>query len=496
MKGGSSWRRIFYSSWFLALFPAIVIALLLPRLGSEYKLIIEETGKQYSSDIYRDLNNDGITEAVRSGKGFPYYHILVMDNNLRVYDQWNLKEDFHPYLSDVFFGNYDNDAYEEIYVFTCKGDSIFLNVNEFFDPAGLKFERFFITKIGLVNNVITSVPFPAGFYDLNGDGNKELYFSIATGFALEPRLIYYFDIFNKELKSSQFTGVNCQSPRLVDSDGDNKPELFGLMSASGNYKTPTPFTDQSTWLMVFDEKLNFEFPPVEFPGLTNSLEIYAYKNSNFHGYIVSHNTGSADTSVLEPRIMIYSLSGQKLRERLYIDYGSGSQTHLTVLDGKQNDRIFVLDKELLELNNDLEIINRARSPFNSYFFDYIEDIDQDGEKELILYSFNEEKIAVFNTSLKKLAETDFKASAYLFNFSHFKSKDNRHKLYIANSENACFLEMKRNNSYYLGYLAYPAIYFVLVLFIMVINRINTIQVQHKENLKHRLLTLQLQGIKA
>jgi sensor histidine kinase YesM len=54
----------------------------------------------------------------------------------------------------------------------------------------------------------------------------------------------------------------------------------------------------------------------------------------------------------------------------------------------------------------------------------------------------------------------------------------------------------KNNYYYLGYLAYPGIYFLLVIFISAINRINTIQVQQKEKLKQRLLTLQLQGIKS
>ena len=496
MKGGHFWRRIFYSSWFLAFIPAMVLILLLPGLGSKYKLIVEETGRPYSSDIYYDLNNDGITEALRSGKGFPYYHIMVLDNNLRIYDQWNFKDDMHPYLSDIFFGNYDDDSFKEIYVFTCKSDSLFLNVNEFFDPTGFKLDRFFITKIVLVNNVITSIPYPAGFFDVNGDGLKELYFSIATGFALEPRLLYYLDMANKKLKSSMFLGVNCQYTQFEDADGDSKPEIFGLMSASGNYKTPIPYTDQSTWLMVFDEQFNFEFPPVEFSGLTNSLEINAYKNINFHGYILSHNTGSADTSVLKPRVMMFSLSGQKISERLYNDYGFGSHTHLTVLEGEQSDRIFVFEKELIELNDELNVKNRAKSPFNSYYFKYTEDFDLDGEKEFILYSDIEEKLVVYNSSLKKLAETEFKASDSQLKFSYFMAKGNRHKLYLTHPENAWFLELKKNNFYYLGYLAYPGIYFILFIFISAINRINTIQVQHKERLKHRLLTLQLQGIKA
>jgi hypothetical protein len=495
MKVKSHLRRIIYSAWFLASVPALILILLLPPLGSKYKLIIEEIGKLYSTDIYCDLNNDGITEAVRSGKGYPYYFVLIMDNNLRIYDQWNFKDDLNPDLSDVFFGNYDGDSFKEIYVFTCKGDSIFLNVNEFFDPTGLRLDRFFITKTGLVNNVLTSAAYPAGFFDVTGDGTMELYFSVATGFALEPRLLYYFDFEKKQLKSSKFLGVNCQFPRFADTDSDNKPEIFGLMTASGNYKVKTPFTDNSAWFMVFDETLNFEFPPVEFPGLTNNLEIYPYFNADFHGYLLSHNTGSADTSVMKPRVMLFSLEGKKVKEHLYADYGLDSYGQLVVLNDKHSYRIFVMGKDLLELNSELEVINRSKSPFNSHYYNYAEDIDQDGKKEFILYSSTEKKLAIYNTSLQMLEENDFNASGYYFKFSNLVTKDKKHKLYLTDRENASFLELKKNDAYYLGYFAYPGIYLLIVLFISAINRINTMQVRQKENLNQRLLTLQLQGIK-
>ena len=45
-------------------------------------------------------------------------------------------------------------------------------------------------------------------------------------------------------------------------------------------------------------------------------------------------------------------------------------------------------------------------------------------------------------------------------------------------------------------MAYPGIYLILVLFIELLNRINTFKVVQKESLNRRLVTLQLQGIKA
>ena len=417
---------------------------------------------------------------------------------MRVYDQWNLQDSMDLDMSDFSFGNFDHDRYKEIYVFTYKDDSLFLNINEFFDLTGTKLDRTYITKIRVINKKVTSIIWPAGFFDTNGDGKDELFFSIQTGFGIEPRRLYSFDIVHKELKSSQLTGEICQFPKMVDSDGDGRPEIFGLMGASGNSKTWFPFSDWSTWLMVFNDSLKFKFPPVEFPGLTNLLEISSYTNGGFKGYVVSHNTGSADTTVIKPRIMFYSLDGKKIRERLFSDLGFNTITRLVVLKSRNADRIYLLGKEFLELNDQLSVINRVKSPFNSLFtYTYIEDIDFDGEPELLLYSLSEEKLVIYNAALQKIGETKLKGTQKLFRFSHYSSKDHENKTFLnAGGGYGYFLKLRSNSYYYLGYMAYAGIYLLFFGFIILIKRINTLQVVQKESLNRRLVTLQLQGIKS
>jgi hypothetical protein len=399
-------------------------------------------------------------------------------------------------MSDFFFGNYDHDRYKEIYVFTYKDDSLFLNINEFFDPAGTKSDRIYITKIRVINKKVTSIIWPAGFFDTNGDGKDELFFSIHTGFGVEPRRLYSFDIVHKELKSSQLIGVISQFPKMVDSDGDGRPEIFGLIGASGNSKTWFPYSDWSTWLMIFNDSLKFKFPPVEFPGLTNQLDINSYMKGGFKGYILSHNTGSADTTVIKPRIMLYSLAGKKIRERLFSDLGLNGFTQLVVLKRKNTDIIYLLGTELLELDDQLLVINKVKSPFNSYFNHYSTDIDFDGEDELLLYSAPEEKLVLYNAALQKIAETKLKGSDQIFRFSHYSSKEHGNKIFLnAGGGYGYFLELKKNSYYYLGYLAYPGIYLLFLVFIILIKRINTLQIVQKESLNRRLVALQLQGIK-
>jgi hypothetical protein len=489
-------RKILISSCFLAFFPALVISYFLHPPGLRYRLETENAGQGYSTLRFADIDSDGVTEAFKSGKGYPFYNILIMDNDQNIFDQWNFKDTLNTDLSDYFFGNYDNDKFSEIYAFTYKEDSIFLNINEFLDPAGLKSDRLFITTIGIVNKTITSNVSFAGFYDVNGDGFKELYFTIQTGFGLVPRMVYYYDITSKKLKSGKFAGVTCQLPEFVDSDGDNKPEIFGLMGASGNYKTPTPFTDRSTWLMVYNENLEFEFPPVEFPGLTNRLEINSYIHNSNRNYLLFHNTNSADAGVLKPRLMIFSLDGNLLRERPISDFGFNKYVSVKVLDNKLSDRIFVFDKYFIELDSNLEIINKVKSPFDSFYFTFTEDVDNDGTSEFLFYSENEHKLFIYNTSLKKIAEADMNLIGWTVKFSSSIGKDGQSQFFIGSDDESYFVKMKKNKMFYFGYLLYPGNYLLCLLFILLIKRINTFQVVEKESLKQRLVSLQLRGIKA
>ena len=89
-------KNIIYSSWFLAGIPAILIIVFLPPLGLKYKLSIESGGKLPLQLAYSDMNSDGISEMIYSGKGLPYFFISVKDYDQHIYDQWNLTDSLDP----------------------------------------------------------------------------------------------------------------------------------------------------------------------------------------------------------------------------------------------------------------------------------------------------------------------------------------------------------------------------------------------------------------
>jgi two-component sensor histidine kinase len=496
MKIGALIRKVILSSAFIAGIPALFFTLFLPPLGSKFTLLIEPAGKNSGPVFYSDLNSDSISETIHSSKGLPYFFIAVRDNKLRYFDQWNLLDSLNSNISEIFTGNYDHDRSLELYVFTHKEDSLFLNINEILEPSGTKLERYFISKIGYKNSEVASMLFPIGFYDENGDGKDEYYFGISSAFNLGPRRIFAFDLVNKKLLSSQFTGTIPLNPKMMDTDGDFKPEIFGTMSASGNYRANVPYSDSSTWFMVFNDKLGFEFPPVEFPGFANGLEINSLKNDLFRGFVLSHHVGNTDTTGLASGIMTYTSQGDLLRYRPYTDFGNSTSLKLFIVRNNQSDRIYLLGDKFIELNENLDVSRSIDLPFNSEIFSYQVDVNADGQDEILLYSEDEGRVAVYGPGLRKLTEQKFITSDTNWKFCTYLSKDHEQQVFLSSGKNGFFITMNRNNLYYLSYLAYPGIYLLFFLFIIFVKRINTWQVVQRESLKQRLLTLQLQGIKS
>ena len=475
--------------------PSVIILLLLPPASSKFKLDVESsdnTGKY----LYADLNADSISEVITSGRGMPFNYIAVRNTDLRYYDQWNIKDSLNPVISGIFIGNYDHDLFSELYIFSYKGDSLFLNVNEILSPSGTRINRIYITKIAYLDGMVAAALKPAGFYDTDGDGMDELYFSISSAFRLGPRRMHYFDIAHMSLKSSQPFGSICLDPQMADADGDNRPEIFGTMSASGNYSKNTPYSDSSTWLMVFNDKLSFEFSPVEFPGFANGLYTLPYKNNRFKGYLVSHLTNGADTSVLKPRIMLFSREGKLIRYRLCSNFVKTIQSRVFVIRSSPSDRIYLFGDMLSELNASLEVIRSVDLPFDTPISPFQADVDGDSKDEFLLYSPHEKKVAVYNSNLHKVSEVDFSADDIEWKFSPYLSGDRKYKLFVTSGNDGYFLRLRTNRYYIFEYLLHPAIYFAIFFFIVLIKKIGSAQLKAKENLNNRLLTLQLQGIKA
>ncbi len=488
--------NLLYSAWLWALVPALIISFFIKDTGHQHSVSIESNpSEKLVQEVFADLNGDGITEQIHAKPGPPLVNIPIMDNEGKYFDQWNLPDDLTREISSLYFGNFDQDTFSEIYIFTTKEDSIFLNVNEFFDPNGLHLERIFITKVNLVEGLINSNLKQIGFYDQNHDGKQEFYFRITTGFGLWPRLCYFYDLENKTLKSSPFTGINFNKPVLTDIDGDSRPDIISPMSAAGNYDTPTPYTDYSSWLMVLNDQLEFKFPPIEFTGFGGALDVFTIDKNSEQKLLALYNYQGTDISNYAPSLVLFTPQGKVIKEKLLADLGITNRVNPKVLHSQEQDLIILLAESIYILDTHLELIEKRKNPLQTGYYSYTYDLDNDGIEELLLYSKNDRKLIVYDAGMVELGAVPFDTDDYEWQISNQVTKTGESKLFIKSGSAVHYVQLKENKYYLLGYLIYPAIYLGFVLFIGLVTRETTKQIEKRENQKRKLQTLQLQSIK-
>lgn len=487
---------LFTSSWFWAAIPAMIISLFIHDVRKPYSVIIEQKADGNIQAIYADLNGDHISECIRAMPGPPLNRFPVTDLNGKSHEQWNIPDNLTPGVSEITTGNFDHDSFGELFIFTTKDDSIFLNVNEILDSKGVRLERLFITTVNLVEGHIDSKLIPIGFYDQNKDGKDEFYFSITSGFGLVPRLCYYFDLVNLSLKSSPFAGVNFNKPILEDIDNDGRPEIFSNMTASGNYHTPTPYTDYSAWFMVLTDQLEFKFPPIEYPGFGGGLDIFAVGQGPDRKLMVIYDyNGTSDTIHNESSVSLYSPQGKLIRKKTIEELGIPTSFVPRLLKKDSKDLVAFINESIILLDEELKVIKRKELPGAPFHSNFAADLDGDDQDELFVFSHNSKTLGIFNMDLEEYGMLPLDADPLNWQISSITTQTGEKKLFIKSGDMDYYLQLKKNRFYLLTYLSYPAIYLGFVLFIAFVKKVTTQQVEKREQQKRKLQTLQLQSIK-
>jgi len=487
---------VFTSSWFWAAIPALLIGFFISDVGKQYSVIVEKKINGNPHAIYADLNGDGVSELIHGKPGPPLNNFPILDQDNKTYEQWNLPDNMTTGISEIITANYDHDSFKEIVVFTTKDDSIFLNVNEILDPKGIRLERMFITTVTLVEDHINSNLKPIGFYDQNQDGKDEFYFRISSGFGLVPRLCYFYDLEHRSLKSSPFTGINFNKPRLEDIDNDGRPEIFSNMTASGNYHTPTPYTDYSAWMMVLNDQLEIKFPPIEYPGFGGFMDIFGIGKGPERKLAVIYNyNGTSDSIPNTPGIHLYTSQGKFIRQKTFKDLNIDNVAEPILLRKEDKELIVLVDQSIVMLDEELTIIKRKELSDPSFIHTNTLDLDGDGQDELFVFSQDKKMLSIFNTDLEEYGIFPFDVAPEAWQISPITTKEGDKKLFIKSGDADYTLQLKTNRYYLFDYLIYPAIYLGFVVFIGFVKKVTTQQVEKREQQKRKIQTLQLQSIK-
>ncbi len=124
-------KQIVTSIWFLALIIAIPVIVFLPDIFSKYQvdlLLQQPTDSNIIHIYFEDLNGDGTSEIITCHKNSANelaFHVHSKDGAVK--NQQNFSYNYFYRTNNLFFGDIDDNKQLEIYGFTLKKDSLFLN---------------------------------------------------------------------------------------------------------------------------------------------------------------------------------------------------------------------------------------------------------------------------------------------------------------------------------------------------------------------------------
>ncbi len=458
--------------WFIKIFASIflwafliflgIISIIPPFFQKFSAKVIKKEHQTYYTTQHADINNDGKIKKISLFELNNFTAVNFYDQNGASISQFNFEKKLAPFK--IFWVNdYNHNKIKEIYFFTQSNDSIFLNIKEGIDEKMLVKDKF-CTKV-LKNhknsydiNTMNLMP----SHDLNNDGYNEFYFFLSAGYSYAPRAIFAYDIKNDTLYKTENVGNFITIWNFEDFK--NQKLLIPTTIATENYKkqkhSHISYPDTSAWLMVFNEKLQFLFPPVEFQGKFQiNSTIFSQKDSAFIA-VLSVNLR---TKTQISKLSLFNMKGKMLRNtiletnnyHLFKEYDKKpNEIRLLSVDGN----VFVFDKNLIlkEKYQLFDFKNNLILEFH-YF-----DIDSDGEIEKIIVTEN--SLEIFRNDFSQKVSLALEEIGFAMP-SIIEKNENSTKIRFQcmNNQSSYIIEYSKNPHFYFRYFIYIGIYLVILL---------------------------------
>lgn len=471
---------------------AIVIAVIILLFKDKYavSLISSEFKGQKIHIYYRDLDHDGNSERIELHKYVELRSSLLVYKNEQVIDQWNFDGEF-AFLSQPIVDDFDNDGIDEIFLFVRFGDSLFLNCVDAVSREEV-FSNIPICKFYPLNDIYAYNVHPAGMYDTDGDGIKELYFSIATGFTTRPRKMFAY---NPAIDSLFISPESCAlfyKQHAFDLDGDSIPEFLGRNVAVDNCGSDREYSDLYSWLMVFTPEMKFKFPPLVVGKYPSNTEFIPFRGKDKNHILAIHNyRGTEDISDF---IAFYDENGVKqtsreLEKEIQLDEArlfNADKSYKSIYLLTSTDGIYYVN-ENLKIKKIADIGElKARSPLRI-------DVDNDEEQEYIFIAAKN-RLTIVRSDFRHPVEIELTDMFTNLIISIILKKSETPKIALNSGNSIYIYSYYQTLVYKYWYLLLP-ILFVPCLLIMIffekIREYRKIKVSHT---RKELVELQLKSI--
>ncbi|MCX6235013.1 MAG: histidine kinase [Bacteroidetes bacterium] len=498
--------HILFHPLILSLPFAVTIILLLPPIFDRYRAVLlmkQNVGTR--KVIYHDFDHDSISEEIYLATEQPEGNIfstVLIHKNGKVFEQPRLPGNFRP-DRPYMFGDYNGNGMDEIYIFTYRNDSIFINGlepisrNKFFITINQKVKyvcNYILDKDGNIDFAMDSV----GVFDLNRDGMKEIVFSIYTAWSGQPRNIFAFDRANDTIISSPISGTALYEPIKFDLNNDTFYEIMGNTNAYGNRKE-LAYADTCTWLMVLDHQLNFLFPPRCIGEHHSWLQVAPFRDKN-NIYIAALDIEKS-TDAPESSLSLFDINDNPLHHRILENKFEEDYSYLFTLDKFNRNKLCLVyeDGTVKQFNSDLDIINKKKIKIGriglSLAPPYMTDIDNDGDEEFLFPTIDFQNIVLTRNDFSYPVVINIGLSEIRsFDFSVKLAKQERPLLFIQHDEQTYLYSYFKNPLFFLQYFIYIGIYLFIAIIIFVSQKTQQIRIKRKYDLPNEIAQLQMKFI--
>ncbi len=366
---------------------ALLVIWLLPPVFQKYKLeevseIRVEEGVKYS---YYDLNGDGISEEIRSGNQETNSFMRIMYLNGKS-SQINTKGKYIELFDHLMVGDYDNDGKQEIYSFTVANDSVFIHqihCTEDFNCEWIH-SKYICSKV-LFNGHKDLSMYSGKVTDLDGDGFKEVVFTLNGGFSIQPRGIFVYNVLRDSIYRTKPMGLFCDKAKFADLDHDGLDEIavgnYAISNFDSKEDATVPFNDWYYYNMVLDNDLSFLFTPQRFEGDFAGI---GYLIDEKNPELITGCTVEIDNQKFL-HLVKYDLKGNILNKLHFTNQNKQEYKTFKLVHRKNKKGVILIstDKPSLEMySTDFELIKKSKLPTGN-ISDWVFDIDMDGNDEII-----------------------------------------------------------------------------------------------------------------
>ncbi len=491
----------FLSLIFHPAFLAIPFFLLVLFFGgisfSPYKIILQEVESREIPDekhIYYDIDSDSVNERVRAYNLLTNATVIAYTFDERIYEAWNLTGKWVDNKVDFILHDFDQDGITELYALTVTNeDSLWINQLVMKKRENIQKAKA-VCRLRRFNENLDQDMGILGFSDINGDGIKEIVFYVSSGFTLQPRAFFAWDIYNNKIIRTIHSGINYKSNRQfihISEKENNRPYIFTENSATDNYKKDVPFSDTASYAVVLTENMNYLFEPVLMGGPQSNTATYpVYRNGRLMIVAVVYHLRKENKRV---SFHLFNEKGNIVKSLDTTGF------HYRFSRMKFNDHTIVMhdSRETTELgiiNHELQYLKKFT--FDDYYFmGKALNLDNDENDELIFLNREKNRMGIMQEDLRTFASIQVPQFDHKpFHISLRSINEEGSDIYLQTGNYIMNFHYSKNELYPYRYLFYGFLYLIIFGFLFLLQKIFIYSNNRKRDREQKLLNYQLQSV--